>query len=737
MRLPAASDDGPTIRALTAMRDAPTILDAIACWEDLLAATRRDDPARAEPLLADAIADATDAVTAIAAIHALSVVPEPERVTRTMTGLLAGSAPHLREHAAWALGAAPPTLVAIPELGRLVRDGSFPGTLAQLTLETWGKTAPGEVGTALLSMLAESGPEAGRTRLVETLGLVPWPQVTSRMIAIAVDPAEPPATRAAAIAALGESDSANGAVAAALAGLASGAGPLAAVARLAGDDLKAAGSRSDGLAGERLTVAQLFLHADIDGLLRHAGQGDTGGIATLLVHLGDALLEQGPIERVLTVSRGSAGDQEAARHLRRAELERPGHHYLGVPLWGPTLHASDAWPLRVAARRGLRRILRSTDVDVLHLRMADVGSWAAASVAGELGIPTVLTLAPDPHALIAAQEAEGSLSRATFGEADRAAHLIFRVRLLRALADRAARLVVFPRPQLERDLRDLLGLELSSHPDGIAVVPEGIDLRPPDRALREVPDGPGRTGRSEATREALDEMDRLLETLAPERRGLPLVITVGRLHPVKGMATLVKAWAGDPGLNARCNLLVVGGDLDTPSDEEAAQLALIDAAIPRDEAPARGLLLAGHRPNATVATWLAAVRFGRPGGCRPLGVYVSASLKEEFGIAILEAMATGLVVVAPRVGGPATYVEDGVSGVLADTASPEDLCRAVTQALDLAGRSDADVRAQHAIALVRDRFSIDTMAAALAGLYEEVASGNRTAPGGPVRKVLR
>ena len=38
-------------------------------------------------------------------------------------------------------------------------------------------------------------------------------------------------------------------------------------------------------------------------------------------------------------------------------------------------------------------------VDVLHLRMADVGSMAAAAVATRLGIPTVFTLAPDPHAV--------------------------------------------------------------------------------------------------------------------------------------------------------------------------------------------------------------------------------------------------------------------------------------------------------------------------------------------------
>ena len=39
-----------------------------------------------------------------------------------------------------------------------------------------------------------------------------------------------------------------------------------------------------------LTVAQLFLHADIDPALAAVGAGDNGGIATLLVRLGDALV---------------------------------------------------------------------------------------------------------------------------------------------------------------------------------------------------------------------------------------------------------------------------------------------------------------------------------------------------------------------------------------------------------------------------------------------------------------
>ena len=65
--------------------------------------------------------------------------------------------------------------------------------------------------------------------------------------------------------------------------------------------------------------------------------------------------------------------------------------------------------------------------------------------------------------------------------------------------------------------------------------------------------------------------------------------------------------------------------------------------------------------------WLAAARCGLPGLTGRGGVYVCASVKEEFGIALLEAMATGLMVVAPDGGGPATYVQDGVTGVLTQT----------------------------------------------------------------------
>jgi glycosyltransferase involved in cell wall biosynthesis len=333
----------------------------------------------------------------------------------------------------------------------------------------------------------------------------------------------------------------------------------------------------------------------------------------------------------------------------------------------------------------------------------------------------VLTLAPDPHASVAAREADGVLTRQNVGQVDEVEHLAFRIDLLRRIQQQAAQLVVFPRPALAANLKDLLGVDVALERDRVTVVPEGIDPVPLDRAAREVPAAERGEYAPVATLDALDDLDDLLLTLPPERRGLPLAVTVGRLHPVKGMATLVAAWAGRPELAERCNLVVVGGDLEQPSPDEREQLARIDATVARTDGPHVGLLLAGHRPNSTVATWLAAARFGRPDRCAPGGVYVSASLKEEFGIAILEAMASGLVVVAPREGGPATYVEDGVTGILADTRSPATLAAAVAAAFDLAAAPGGRRRAARAQRLVRERFSVHTMAAALAEIYQGVA----------------
>ena len=672
---------------------------------DRLAAAAGGEGGPESVRLLTAVVHERDELTAVAAVHALARVFD-DGADAVLSELLSHPRPFLREHASWALKARLPRLDAIGRLVGVVVSGGFSGVLAQRTLARWAASAPEQVALALEGALAGTADPAVRSRLVETLGLVPGPIAGRALLELAVDPGEQPTTRLTAVAALGDRPT-DAAAVAAVRDLSTANGDLGTVARLAAIDLGIDAVERGG-AGPGLTVAQLFLHADIDRDLSRAGAGDNGGVATLLVRLGDALATEPGVGRVLTLSRGTARD--ALDALTPAE----GHLLTPVPLLTGAASAAQAWPSRVAAERGIRRVLRTHRADVLHLRMAEVGSLAAAEVARELGIPVVFTLAPDPHAVIHALDMTGGLHRGNFGTEDEREHYWFRARLVQRLAADSAHIVLFPRPALQHDMRELLGLDVTGEPHRFTVVPEGIDLRVGAAAAAEL-ERPG------TPLPALAELDALVAALPEHRRRLPLVISVGRLHRVKGMATLVEAWAGDAELADRCNLLIVGGDLVDPSPDEREQLDLIAEVLTRFPAAAAGLLMPGHRPNDVVAVWLAAAQAGRAGGNGPAGVYVCSSLKEEFGLALLEALASGLVVVGPAAGGPATYIDDGVTGVLVDTRRPDEVTRAIRAAFDLATAPGQAERINRAVERVRADFTVQAMADRLSAIYAGAA----------------
>lgn len=700
--------------ALDAVLEAPGIVDAMRLADDLAFEAGRDPGVRTLRVLAKALGGA-DQVAAIAAVHALAEIHD-EQAGRMLTALLSDHRGSIREHAAWALGSARPRFDAMGRLIGQVADGGFTGMLAQRTLELWSGATSQTLAVSLETALLGVDDPAARGRLVETLGLVRADIATRVLLTVARDEGEAEDARVAAVSALGQRTSDRPQVTGPIEDLAGGDGRLAEVARLALIDLEVLPARRIPRENA-LTVAQLFLHADIDPTLAAAGAGDNGGIATLLVRLGDALVADpaAEVRRVLTLSRGPAA--QAALDLLEIGSAEAGHVYGHVPLRSEPVPSAAAWPLRVTARRGIRRILRAAgQVDLLHLRMADVGSLAAADVARELGIPVVFTVAPDPHAVIRSLDLSGELTRAEFGAVDLREHFWFRARLVHSLASNAAHTVLFPRPELARDMSQLVGIDIASRPERHTIVAEGVDLEVIEHSVDEAR-AHAQGGEPTAPIAALRA---LLEPLPTDRRTLPLVVSVGRLHRVKGMATLVEAWASGP-LRDRANLLIIGGELEHPSLDEREQLDRIDAAVPAADRAASGLIIAGHRPNDVAARWLAAARFGLPDIATPGAVYVCASVKEEFGIALLEAMATGLMVVAPDGGGPATYVADGRTGILTQTWDRGHLEHAVAAALDIAAGAD-DGRATEAHDMVKQSFTIQAMAQALAPVYRGVAA---------------
>jgi glycosyltransferase involved in cell wall biosynthesis len=715
--------------ALDASNAAIRIVDIMRAADDLAFMANRNPGLRTVRVLA-ATLNGSDQISAISAVHALGQVADDD-ADGLLSELLSSDRLFLREHAAWALGSRLPRLDAEARLLGLIVGGGFAGMLAQRTIQAWGIPAPEHMAVGIEGALLGITKAGARARLVETMSLIPGRTASRALEMFASDTSEHISVRVAAITGLGDRPAISSALDL-VTELAAGDDYLATAAKLALVDLTAVPTpRMSQHTG--LTVAQMFLHADIDPQLTRSGSGDNGGIATLLVRLGDSLAAQfrdgaesaltgivqsatqaQSIERVITMSRGSVVDAYAS--LQRVAAVDRGHAYATVPLLTDPVASADAWPLRVAAERGIRRVLRAAgNVDVMHLRMADVGSLAAANVARDLDIPVVFTVAPDPHGVINSLDLAGELSRENFGEIDQKEHFWFRARLVQRLAADAAHTVLFPRPELERDMKVLVGIDISAHAERHSIVPEGIDLAVIDTSVAEAA---AYAAGAEAT-PALAELASLIEKLPESRRSLPLFVSVGRLHRVKGMAMLVNAWAGSE-VSERANLLIIGGDLKKPSADEREQLARMDMTIPPAARTNRGLILAGHQPNDTVARWVAAARFGMPGLNAPGGVYVCASIKEEFGIAILEGMAAGLMVVAPVGGGPATYIENGVTGILSPTHDARLLGLSLAKALDLVATEKGNERPDRSRAVVETDFTIGAMATTLSDIYAHV-----------------
>jgi glycosyltransferase involved in cell wall biosynthesis len=452
-----------------------------------------------------------------------------------------------------------------------------------------------------------------------------------------------------------------------------------------------------------LVVVQPFLHARLDESGSSLGAGDAGGIASLLRSLGTSLSTLPNVDEVITITRAipcevGTADATSVHIADRHRLER-------IPYGlGPTVPWREAWQYRAHLEHEMTAIGRALDERrvVWHLRMADVGTLAAAAVARRLGQPVVFTAAPDPHVVIDALESDGRLDRANFSAEDNEHQYWFRARMVERLSAQVDHLALLPRPSLQRELVDLVGLETDDLERRSDVVPEGVDVKSIDAAIQ-------RFAVPSAVADASVFVGDILDRLPPQRRSLPWIVTVGRLNSMKGPHRIVAAVAARPELAERFNVVMVGGDLVAPSPDERRSLDEIERA---SSTLAEGVVtVLGHRPPADICDLLVHAAEND-------AIYVCASDKEEFGLAIVEALAAGLVVVAPQRGGPRTYVDHGRNGLLCDTSSVEALAAAIEQADGMrTDRARLDASRAH----VRAEMSVDAMAAQLAGIYAMLA----------------
>ncbi|MDR2187953.1 MAG: TIGR03088 family PEP-CTERM/XrtA system glycosyltransferase [Azonexus sp.] len=183
------------------------------------------------------------------------------------------------------------------------------------------------------------------------------------------------------------------------------------------------------------------------------------------------------------------------------------------------------------------------------------------------------------------------------------------------------------------------------------------------------------------------------------RAGHWLIGTVGRMQTVKDQPTLARAFVRAlelaPALRTRLRLALIG------------------------EGPLRGeceaiLAAAGVADLA----WLPGERSDVPEIMRGLDCFVLPSLAEGISNTILEAMASGLPVIATDVGGNADLVAAGLTGEIVPAADPEALAQAIVRSAS--DPESARVMGRAGRRRVEEKFSLAAMVAAYLATYDRL-----------------
>ena len=177
--------------------------------------------------------------------------------------------------------------------------------------------------------------------------------------------------------------------------------------------------------------------------------------------------------------------------------------------------------------------------------------------------------------------------------------------------------------------------------------------------------------------------------------GGPVVVTVSRLVPAKGLDVMLRAWRIVAEAVPAAHLVIVG---DGPLREECE-------ATRRDLGLSDSVVLLGSRPDV-------------PEILRRSQVYVSSSRTEGMSNALLEGLASGLPLVATRVGGAEDTVEDGVNGLLVQADDTAALASALREILLDDGMRHAMGAASRRMAV--ERFALEKIVDRYLGLFREL-----------------
>jgi len=154
-------------------------------------------------------------------------------------------------------------------------------------------------------------------------------------------------------------------------------------------------------------------------------------------------------------------------------------------------------------------------------------------------------------------------------------------------------------------------------------------------------------------------------------KGDRMVLFVGRIEPLKGVDTLIRAMScmRMNEVEKPAYLAIIGGDPNVSPEQMSAEMTRLQG-LCQELCMDRMVIFLGKRGQDTLPYYYSAAE-----------VLVMPSHYESFGMVALEAMACGTPVIASQVGGLAFLVQDGVTGFHVPNGDADALCAKLTMLL--------------------------------------------------------
>jgi D-inositol-3-phosphate glycosyltransferase len=144
-----------------------------------------------------------------------------------------------------------------------------------------------------------------------------------------------------------------------------------------------------------------------------------------------------------------------------------------------------------------------------------------------------------------------------------------------------------------------------------------------------------------------------------------MILFVGRIQPLKGIDTLIRALAGvkkrEPALAENICVTIIGGDSNSDSEIEQTEFERLET-LRAELGIGEMVTFLGAKDQDTLVYYYAAAE-----------MVVMPSYYESFGLVALEAMACGTPVIASDVGGLSFSIEDGYNGYRVPGRDPQAL----------------------------------------------------------------